>query len=310
MRVSPTRSALFVINPLARGLARWPWATLRARLAASGLDCTPVFTEHRGQATALARVAAARYPLIVAAGGDGTVNEVANGLLEAGAQGILGILPLGTGNDIARQLGIPSVQTALATLEQGTVRRLDAIEVRLGAGSETSHRFALQFVAVGLIAQVLAATSPGVKRWGGRRLSYAVGLLRTLRHPRAGRMTVRTEGFTSDASFLHVCAANCAEAGGGLVRLAPGARPDDGWLDVCTVGALGRWAVLGQLPRLASGGYLGHPKATQTRATWLEVVGDPPTDVALDGELAGPTPVRLTLRPRALAVQSPVPFSD
>lgn len=298
---------LLIVNP-STGVSRrrGRWAALQAGLARHGLAAEVVFTEGPGQAVELARETGGQFEVVVAVGGDGTVNEVASGLLQAqGPALVLGIIPTGTGNDIATQLGLRSVEGALAALAKGTPRAFDAIEATWGRGPEQSRRFALSFAAVGFAGELIKRTTPRLKRLLGPRLCYSVGFVRALAGFEPPLMRVTVDGQRREGRFFHVCAGNAEYAGGGVMRISPGARMDDGQMNICLIERIGRLEALWQLPRLLRGTHVTHPKVRYFTGQALAVEADPPTEVQLDGDSLGRTPATFQLRPGAIRVLVP-----
>lgn len=265
---------------------------------------TPVCTTHAGEAEQLAEEAGRRRSLVVAAGGDGFVSEIATGILRAGGMATLGILPLGTANDVASQLGLRSWSHALDVLDTGIPQALDTIEVQCAGGEAPRTRHALLFAAAGFAGLLLAQTTPHLKRWLGPRLCYSAGFLRALRTYQAPELQIETETARFAGRWFHVGAGN-AERAGGRMRLSPGARWDDARLEICLVEELTRWQAVRHLPHLIRGTYLGHPKVRYFPGTWVSVSGEQPVPVALDGEVVGCTPARFTLAPGRLNLLAP-----
>jgi YegS/Rv2252/BmrU family lipid kinase len=298
---------LLIVNPGAgAGRLQGRYEELQADLSRHGLAAEAVLTQRPGQAVELAREASGRFGVVVAVGGDGTVNEVASGLLLApGPAVVLGIIPAGTGNDIATQLGLRSVDAALAALTKGTPRAFDAIEVTWGRGTERCRRFALSFAAAGFAGELIKRTTPGIKRLLGPRLCYSVGFVRALAGFDPPMMRVTVDGRPHQGRFFHVCAGNAEYAGGGVMRLSPGARMDDGQLNICLIERLGRLEALWHFPRLLRGTHITHPKVRYFTGQALALESDPATDVQLDGDLVGHTPATFQLRPGAIRVLVP-----
>lgn len=262
-------------------------------------------SQHPGHAMQLAAEAAPGYDVLVAVGGDGTAFEVASGLLEAGAAHVvLGIVPFGTGNDAARLAGIRTPEDAMRALLGGRTRAVDAMEVRCQIAGRPSVRHALVFASVGIVGELLKQTTPRVKRLCGSRLAYAAGLLRALWSYRPARMRVTCDDQVCENRFLLVCASNGEHVGGGM-RLAPGARSDDGLLNLNLIEAVGRWEALRQVGRLCRGRHVGHPKVRYFTARTGAVAAEPAIDVQADGEMIGRTPAWFQVRPRALRVLVP-----
>ena len=301
------RRVLLLVNPLAasgRTLATVERAL--ASLKRHGFDCEQAHSEQGGHLTELARTLAPSCDIVLAAGGDGTVREVASGLLRARApETVLGVLPIGTGNDFATQIGITDAETALAALLEANVRTVDVIEARHSnrPGEPLDH--ALLFAATGFAAELLRRTSPRVKRLFGRRLSYSVGFFRALAGLRVPTMRLQADGRAFAGPMFHVCAGNSEWAGGGAMRLSPGARMDDGRLEICLIGALGRFEALRCFPMLLRGTFPGHPKVRYFGGQELSVATEPSAPLALDGDVVGRTPATFRVLPGALRVMMP-----
>lgn len=299
-----------IVNPAAAGgQGRERWVTIRNALRRAGFTVEERFTEAPGEGLQFARAAAASFPQLVAAGGDGTVAEVASGLIQSGASTSLALIPTGTGNDVATQLGIRSIDAAIALLGGGggQLRRLDAIEARSLEGGREVVRHALLFAAVGFAGELLRQTTPRVKRWFGPRFCYSVGFLRALMSYRPPEVQVEADDQRFTGRWLHVCAGNSEWAGGGAMHLSPGARWDDGALDLCLIPAMSRLATAAHFPKLIRGTFVGHPAVRYFRGTRLAITADQPIPLQLDGDLVGTTPATFSLRPGAVSILAPGP---
>ncbi len=296
----------FIINPnAAAGRCRARWAELHDRLRRDGIRGKVVFTSSPDDAVRFAQELGRECSVVVAVGGDGTLFEVASGLLLAGVtQTALGVLPLGTGNDAARQCGISDVTQACRTLQGNRTKAVDAIRIRCQVAGAPVLRYALLFGAVGIAGEALLRTTPLVKKIFGQRLAYPVGALRAIRSYRAPQMRVTCDGQTWENRFLLVCASNGEMAGGGM-RLAPGARIDDGLLDVNACEAISRWDTIALLWQVCRGHRMAHPKLRYFTARTMAVAADPPLAVAADGELIGHTPAQMEVAPKALKILIP-----
>ncbi|HOC00172.1 MAG TPA: YegS/Rv2252/BmrU family lipid kinase [Verrucomicrobiota bacterium] len=296
----------YVINPAAaagRTPARWQTARTELwRRGLAGAEFVPP-TAHDG--VDLARRAAADADVLVAVGGDGTVSEVASGLLQAGAPARLAILPLGTANDLASQLGIRTLTAAIDLIPNGQTRTIDAIEVRCSQNPSTPVRHALSFVCLGFAGEVLRQTTPAIKRWFGPRWCYSVGFLRALASCRRPNVRVRADQATFRGRWLHICAGNLEWAGGGIMRLSPGAQCADGLFDVCLIEAMPRLAIAWHFPKLLGGSFVRHPRARYFRGTQLVLETETPETIHIDGDMAGFTPAHLCIRPRCLHLLAP-----
>jgi YegS/Rv2252/BmrU family lipid kinase len=282
---------VYILNPAAGRAATAPPEALGAVAAASGLAGGIVRTERPGHAGDLARRAAAGgAELVVAVGGDGTAAEVAAGLLGTGAA--LAVLPAGTGNDLARQLGLPpDWRRALAALRQARRRPIDV-------GRANGHPF-LQSAGAGLDARV-AGLRLTERRLSGRA-AYAKCAIQGLLTSGAEDVTLNLDGRRWSQRVLNVTVANGQTFGGGL-RIAPGARNEDGLFDVALFGDLSRLDALRTFPTIYRGAHVRHPKFRLVRGRHLIVTATRPLPVHADGNLVGPTPVEFTLEALALDV--------
>jgi YegS/Rv2252/BmrU family lipid kinase len=307
---------LAIINPEAgRRTGLRTWRRLRAEAAAITHDWAYVTTRYRGHATALARAASrsGRYERVVVVGGDGTVSEVATGL--ADSQTPLGIIPVGTGNDAARNLAIPRDPVAAAWLAAtGSPRAIDLGRVEAFATSPSVSYF-VNVAGLGFDAEAAWRVNRLSRLMGGT-LPYLVGTLQTLWHYAAPRVRVSLDAQVIVLPLFMVAVGNCAAYAGGM-RIVPTARPDDGAFDVCLVHALPRLEVLRMIPRLYSGRHVSHPSVRLIRCRTLsaEVLssndhGPRRVFCHADGEQVGGLPAHFAIRPAALrCVTGPLPDS-
>jgi diacylglycerol kinase (ATP) len=294
---------LLIANPASgqhRGERRLAQAS--ERLASLGHAVTGTLTESAGHATRLAKSNAPDFEIIAALGGDGTVNEVANGLMavEPGERPALATLPVGTGNDVALTYGLAHFESAIDALAKGSTRTLDVIRVQLMRDGKSVTRHALLFVAAGFAAEVIRKTGPRVKRIFGRRFSYSVGLFRALASFRAPEFSVKWEGGEQSGRMFQVCAGNTEFAAGGVMRISPGARPDDGLLNISLVDVLGRLQIVRRFPSILSGGYVEDERVDYFTGKRLEIDAVPPAELQADGDIIGTTPATVELFPGAL----------
>jgi diacylglycerol kinase (ATP) len=301
------RRIAYILNPTAAGgRAREVWAGIERELRRRGLGGEALWTEGRDQAADLAQAhATSGADLVVAVGGDGTVRAVASGVIAAGGRVPLGVIPLGTGNDFARQAGVGQMDQAVAALEGGRSRRLDAIEVACIDRGQPRVSHALVFASVGFGGELLRWTTPRVKRWFGPRWCYSVGFLRALATYQAPQAVVRVAGAEYAGRWLHLCAGNAEWAGGGGMRLSPGARWDDGRLEVCLVEAMSRLATVWNFPKLVRGTFAGHPRVRYFQGDRLTIDAAHPQPLQLDGDTFGETPATLAVKPGCVAVVMP-----
>ena len=299
---------LLIANPAAgRRQGEQRLAKARCQLEALGQAVTTALTESPGHATRLAKANAPSHDIIAALGGDGTVNEVADGLMavEPSERPALAALPLGTGNDVARTFGLAKFETALDAVAHGDTRVLDVIRVQLMRDGEPATRHALMFVAAGFAAEVSRKTGPRVKRFFGRRFSYSIGLFRALAGFHAPEFSVRWAGGERSGRMFQVCAGNAEFAGGGVMRISPGAQPDDNLLNISLVGALGRLGVIRRFPRIINGRYVEDKRVDYFTGKRLEIDANATAELQADGDIIGTTPATIDLLPGALRLVVP-----
>ncbi|MBI2928086.1 MAG: diacylglycerol kinase family lipid kinase [Verrucomicrobia bacterium] len=298
---------LLIVNPAAAGgLAHGRCGTVLDLLSARGIAAEQALTSHAGHAVEIAQQAAKTFDILAAVGGDGTVNEVANGLLLAGAAATrLAVVPVGTGNDVAQLVGIGSVTAAVEAIVAGQIRAIDVIEVVAGAGGAKETRYALLLAAIGFATEILKKTTPRVKRLFGPRYCYSVGFFRALFSYRAPFVLAECEGRRFAGRMLLACAGNSPFAGGGVMHFSPGAQLDDGLLNVSLIDTAGRLETLRLFPRLLKGTHVHHRKVRYFTAPSLSVESDPPVPIQIDGDHFGATPATFTVRPRALRIVVP-----
>jgi diacylglycerol kinase (ATP) len=287
-----------VVNP-ASGAGRA--ARLQPRLAAAlerqGVPFTCVRSAAPGDAKRLAaRAAESGLRRLLAVGGDGTLNELINGLLLSGVplrDCLVAAAAGGTGNDWARSMEVPDDADRLAAcMARAETRAADIGIADDGRGRRGAFHNA---AGAGLDAEVLGR----MPQRGPRAAAYLLGLLRTLRAYRAPHFEAVADGRRMRGAFLLVLAAIGPRCGGGM-RLTPGAVVDDGWLDLLAVDPLTLAGALPRLPKLFDGRLAGDPAFHITRCRSATIASAPACGVELDGQLFGTTPVTVTILPGAL----------
>lgn len=304
-----------------RGAVGTALTTLTEHLAAQGMAFDVVQTTAAGHATQAARDALAdgvRY--LAAVGGDGTVHEVANGLLNAREErdrgqagtrpqdrGIggpaLAVVPIGTGNDFAKLVGpLGDLEASLDIVAGGTLRRLDACRAVWSGSTHWFVNAAGTGIDVEVVRQLLR------KRMGPGVLTYVAALLRALVRYRAIPLRVRLDDRVAELEAMIVAAGNGRSVGGGF-WLCPNAEPDDGRFDICIVRRTSYIESLRVLPMILRGTHAKHPKVEMHRANRVEIeaLGPDPLFFQLDGELHEPPDARtliFEMVPGALPVLS------
>ena len=233
--------------------------------------------------------------LVVAVGGDGTVNEVANGLLAAASGAALGVLPAGRGVDFARSVGTPrNADAALERIVRATPRPIDVGRATFGDGSSRA------FVNVaGLGFDAVVAERVARSRLPGSTVPYVSGLLGALIRYRNLDVAIEVDGERIDGRALAVVVANGRYFGGGM-KIVPEADLADGLIDLAILGDLSKSDLLRNVPRVYRGTHVSHPKFRHRTAHEVRVTTAEPAPVQLDGEVVGAAPVTFTVEPGAL----------
>lgn len=303
---SPFGPLVVIANPRAGG-GRAGAGLARAErvLAGAGLAYRTVRTAYPGHAIRVARDALrGGERFLAAAGGDGTVHEVVNGMLGDGvgaAPGaVLGVVAAGSGCDFVKTFGLPGDAAGAARhLAGGAVRPIDVGRVTFGAGAARTSRYFANIAEAGLGGSVVAraARLPGLLG----PLRYAAGFWLTL--PRFGPVTVRldADGHVFAWRAHNVVVANGRFYGGGML-ISPKSLPDDGLLDLLVM-AGPRSAAFTTLPRVYRGTHLPHPGIVELRAGRITVDSDVPLRIEADGETLGTTPATFEVIPRAIRLK-------
>ena len=294
--------AQIIVNPFAgRWKARAALPAIEHACQAISLPYELAITEGKGHATTLAHEAAlaGRFPIIVA-GGDGTINEVVNGLIKAtpdGPAGPLGIIPLGSADDLAYALGLETgVEAACQVVLAGHTRLIDVGQV--------NGRLFCNNSSVGLEPQVtlMQERIRGIK--GAPR--YILAAFRSIFGHSPWHMQLEWDEGEYDGPITLVSVGNTRRAGGAF-HMTPGAEIDDGYLDFCFAGHLTRARLLRLLPTTFSGAHVQQPDVEYTRATRLRITSEPPTPLQCDGEVfdLAAEQIEYAILPRRLEVLVP-----
>lgn len=303
-----------IVNPAAAaGRVEREWPTFE-RLLGERFGVVDVRrTSRAGDGSVLARQALeAGAERIVALGGDGTVNEVVNGFFRnddsrpVAPHAELAYLPAGTGGDLARTVGFRGAEQAGAVTDV-SVRAIDVVRVELvGERGEPIVRHGLNISSFGASARAARAVNATTKALGGR-VSFYVGTVKGLVQHRNSRVRIRVDDrFEEEALVNTVAVANGRYFGGGM-KIAPGASPDDGLLDVVLVGDIGPSFFVQHAAKLYEGEHLELPEVRVVRGTelWATPLGGAEVPIEVDGEALGVLPARFRVLPRALRFLAP-----
>jgi YegS/Rv2252/BmrU family lipid kinase len=292
-----------ILNPYSnRWRAQEAIPEIKQAFKAAQLDLDLALTSEAREGTVLAEAAVGEgFDALVAAGGDGSINEVINGLLRATPEGVtipFGILPLGTANDFNLMAGLPgTVAEAVQVIAQGHTRPIDAGQLNSNFFINNSGLAMEPMVTIENIR---------MKRLSGE-IRYIVALLKVIAKMKAWQMQVQWDdgGYEGPVYLLSVC--NSPRTGG--FTMAPGAEIDDGFLDIVLAPQVSKGTLLKLLVRLMQGTHVQHAAVTFVRTTKLSVSSEPGTAAHTDGEVISEslTEVQYQILPGKVMLLSPQP---
>ena len=307
MSRSPTisSSTVFLVNPASgNGATGRRWPELARRASALGLQGDTLLSERPGHLIELAREAVdSGATLVVAVGGDGTLNEVVNGVVGRGVE--LASIPLGTGMDFGRTYDVPTkFEDAVRVALEGDVRTIDAGHVTyLTWSGETAERYFANVSSVGMSGAV-AQRANGMSKVLGGKVTFFYALTRVFLEWQNTEVTVRLDDAERRGRMHDVIVANGVWHGGGM-KLAPDAAPDDGQFDVVLIGDVSKVDFLTTAPKIYKGKHVHHPKVEVLRSKRVEVDAPVQLPIELEGEQVGTTPATFEVAPAALHVRVP-----
>ena len=297
--------ARLIVNPTAgagRTAKKWPY--IKALLKNTGLRFEHDITEAPGHAIELAKSAVNKgYKLVVSVGGDGTINEIVNGIYATGDMKDveLGIIGTGTGSDYIRTIGVSKYyQESCHHLMNPMKKSVDLGLVEFTDNGQPVKRIFANFAGLGFDAEVVQATTKKFKNFGGKP-AYLMGLLSTFTTYKNHQIQITINGQTKNHKVCTIVMSN-GKYGGGSMLLAPDADPIDGLFDVVIIGDVSKPDLLWSLPRIYKGTHLTHPKVAVERTNMITISSDEPMSIQADGDLVGKAPARFTVLPSALNI--------
>ena len=298
-------ATVFLVNPASsNGSTGKRWPELAHRAARLGLAGETLFSERPGQLIELARAAVdGGATLVVAVGGDGTLNEVVNGIARREVE--LATIPIGTGMDFVRTYGIPtSFDQAVEVARDGRPRTIDAglVRYRTWAGEDAERWFA-NVGSVGMSGAV-AQRANGMSKALGGKATFFYALTRAFLEWENTEVTVRLDDAERHGRMHDVIVANGVWHGGGMM-LAPGAKPDDGLFEVVLIGDVGKVDFLTTAPKIYKGKHVHHPKVEVLKSRRVQVDSSEHLPIEVEGEQVGTTPATFEVVPGALRLRVP-----
>ncbi len=275
-------SYCFIVNPVAgRNRAEKLLPLISKEMTARGIAFDIKLTEGKGDGKILAEKAIEEgYKVIVAVGGDGTINEVINGAY--GKEGIVGIIPAGTGNDFARSLNISfDFYRAIEDIIKGTVGEVDV-------GLINQELF-INVASIGLDAHI-AAEANKIKRYFNGSKAYIMALLKGIITYQSMRVRLVTDDMVLDKHVMLVAFCNGGFYGGGM-NIAPAADATDGLMDICIVERMSKLKLLRLFPTIFKGSHIKFEEVKQYRAKAFEIFVDNDIFINTDGEIINYSPL-------------------
>lgn len=273
---------LFIVNPVAgKGLALRSIPRIKEYCSTNSFKCTILETKYSGHGTALTReFFSSSYDGIIAAGGDGTVREVASALI--GSSTPLGILPLGSGNDFARSFNLPKdLLSALSVIANKATVPVDV--------GQSDGFFFLNVASVGLDAEIVRFIAK-VKKWLPRKAAYYISALIKFLTYKAKTVRLKIDGKLINTKLLFIAIANGTHYGGGM-KVNPNGSISDGFFDVILVRPVPRYKIPFLMATFASGKHLNLPYVTLYKCKEINIYSDESLVVNGDGDIVATTPV-------------------
>ena len=304
----------YIVNPSA-GQSKYKRVIGDIRRALSGqtIDYDIIIPRHGEELASLTRKAAGNYDAVVAVGGDGTVNQVVNGIISTKL--IFGIIPAGTGNGFARECGLPlRCEKACKVLIDGHTKWIDVgkvnaslwkrLERKGSRGLRPLDRYFVGTAGLGFDALIAGFAGKMLGHFRGMWVYFIAGAFAFYRYRRQ-LINIEIDSRTINAYPLLVAIANTRRYGGRAL-IAPDAVPDDGLFDVCIIQNMKGWRLLRHLPKLFSGKHTKLPEVAIYKGSKIAINAPEPVPVHVDGELIGSyTEIQFTLLPKALRILVP-----
>jgi len=299
---------LVIINPNAgNGKGRKDWDLLSTLLEENAIGYDAVFTETRRHAIVITKDSIRKgYRKIIVVGGDGTMNEVVNGVFEQDIckteDIILGMIPVGTGNDWGKLFGIPAQYVpAVKIIREGNFRLQDAGMVYYYHGTTRESRYFINIAGLGFDAVVVKRTNNQKDKGRNGKLLYLLNLLRSVLFYRHTKTTVEIDGSVIQENVFTISIGIGKYSGGGMMQ-TPYALPDDGLFDITIIKKISRGDVIMSLKMLYDGTILNHPRIIGMQGRDIIIDSDPLIHLEADGESLGHSPIEFKILPKSVNI--------
>jgi len=299
---------LVIVNPNAgKGRGQKHWDKISNSMREHGILFNAKFTGQKGHATLLVKDAVEHgCRNVIVAGGDGTLNEAVNGILTQNIcrtdEIIIGMIPVGTGNDWGKMFGIPSdYEEAVKIISRGRIMAHDAGRIVFRDGPRSETRYFINIAGLGFDAIVVRKTNLQKERGKGGRLIYFYNLLSCLLSYKGTRAVIIADDNNISDRIFTVSVGNGIYSGGGM-RQTPGAVPDDGLLNITIIRHMSISKIILSLKKLYDGTILEHPRITGYACRKIFIDSEQVMFAEADGESLGHTPVEIDILPRCLKI--------
>ncbi len=285
------------------------WPVINKLLEKHGIRFEPHFTKRRLHASVIARNKIREgYSRIIVVGGDGTMNEVINGVFAQGriltTEVMLGMISVGTGNDWARMFNIPAdYEKAILTIKQQKTFIQDAGLVNYVKNGKEWKRYFINIAGMGFGARVVERSNRMKDKGKSGQLLYFYNIFFSLISYRALKAEIDIDGKTMDRSIFSMNVGICKYNGGGMMQV-PHAIADDGLYSITLIKKIGKLNVLANMKRLYNGSIVNHSKVETYTARSLQINGPKRLQIETDGESLGHGPVQFRIIPRSVTVIS------
>jgi YegS/Rv2252/BmrU family lipid kinase len=299
---------LVIVNPNAgNGKGKKDWSRIAEIFSREQIPIVPIFTESKGAAKDLATEAAQNgFRKIISVGGDGTLNEVVNGIFSQNTcspgEFTLGLIPVGTGNDWGRMFGIPLMyEGAVSVIKENKILKHDIGMINYYSGNEQIKRYFINIAGLGFESVVVKKTNKQKDKGRSNQAIYFYNLLTSLLSYRNTDADIIIDGKRTSAKVFSINVGNGRYCGGGM-RQTPDALPYDGLFDVTVIKDFGKIEIIKSLKLLYDGTILSHPKVDGYRTTNLRIESKHLLYAEADGESLGHTPVEFSIIPASINV--------
>jgi len=305
---SNDRDWFVIVNPNAgNGKGKKDWERISGLLRRENISFSHRFTECKGQASGITADAIEKgFRQIISVGGDGTLNEIVNGIFlqekSPANEIVIGMIPVGTGNDWGRMFGIPTIyEGAVNVIREKKTMLHDIGMVSYYSGNEPRTRYFINIAGLGFEALVVKKTNKQKEKGRSNQALYFYNLLSSLLSYKISKAEIIIDGIVTSSRVFSINVGNGRYCGGGM-RQTPDALPDDGLLDVTVIKEIGRLEIIKSLKILYDGTILSHPKVDGYRCKNLKVKPETLFFIESDGESLGHTPAEFNIIPAAINV--------